>query len=184
MYEALEDVSRTHHSYELPGVLAIPVVAGSEPYVAWLQENLQEKRTTVKEQLLEALNEAHEQLIVAAVDANKRVRVQEGEWGPREVLAHIMGWEAEAAARIPLLAAGQPPVKYSDETFNAAIITAIGNQSFEEICQLLRQAHQRLLGVLTHVDEALFVSGHPVQTRVEAIIHHNLEHAHALGYMT
>src|SRR6266567_734613 len=183
LYEELESVIRTHHSYELPGILAIPVVAGSQTYVEWLQENLKEKRKTVKEQLLQTLNEAHKQLIAAAVDAHKRVNVREGEWGPREVLAHIMGWEAEAAARIPLLVAGHLPVKYSDETFNAAIITAIGNQPFDEICNLLRQAHQRLIGVLTTLDDDIFVPGNPVHTRVEAIIHHNLEHAHALGYM-
>lgn len=32
----------TAHSYEIPEVLALPVVAGSEPYLDWLAANLQE----------------------------------------------------------------------------------------------------------------------------------------------
>jgi periplasmic divalent cation tolerance protein len=33
------------HTYEIPEVLALPVVAGSTPYLDWLQSNLQEGAT-------------------------------------------------------------------------------------------------------------------------------------------
>jgi periplasmic divalent cation tolerance protein len=39
-FEALERTIRSHHSYELPGILAIPVVAGSEAYLEWYAEQL------------------------------------------------------------------------------------------------------------------------------------------------
>jgi len=35
-YADLEAWLRDHHPYDLPEVLALPVVAGSEPYIAWL----------------------------------------------------------------------------------------------------------------------------------------------------
>jgi periplasmic divalent cation tolerance protein len=35
-YPELEAWLRDNHPYELPEVLALPVVAGSEPYLAWL----------------------------------------------------------------------------------------------------------------------------------------------------
>ena len=35
-YDAVEQIIFSLHSYELPGILALPVVAGSAPYLAWL----------------------------------------------------------------------------------------------------------------------------------------------------
>jgi periplasmic divalent cation tolerance protein len=35
-YEAVAEVIREHHTYEVPEILAIPVVAGAEPYLRWL----------------------------------------------------------------------------------------------------------------------------------------------------
>ena len=39
--QALERTIRSLHSYKLPGILAIPVAAGSPPYLAWLAQELQ-----------------------------------------------------------------------------------------------------------------------------------------------
>lgn len=36
LYPEVERAIRSLHSYELPGILAIPVVAGSELYLGWL----------------------------------------------------------------------------------------------------------------------------------------------------
>src|SRR5690242_3292160 len=91
LYPLVEELIRTHHSYELPGILAIPVVAGSAPYFQWFEQHLLAKNKTVKEQLIQALNEAHEQLIAAALEVQKRLGDRKLAWGPREVLAHIMG---------------------------------------------------------------------------------------------
>ena len=35
-YQQLEHTIRSLHSYELPGILAIPIAGGSAPYLAWL----------------------------------------------------------------------------------------------------------------------------------------------------
>ena len=41
--ERFDDVRRTileHHSYEVPEIIALPVVAGHEAYLAWLAESV------------------------------------------------------------------------------------------------------------------------------------------------
>jgi periplasmic divalent cation tolerance protein len=44
-FEALRIVLEAAHSYELPEVLAVPVVAGSPTYLAWLESELQEAQS-------------------------------------------------------------------------------------------------------------------------------------------
>jgi periplasmic divalent cation tolerance protein len=39
-FEDLEREVRALHSYETPEIIAIPIVAGSQPYLNWLTENV------------------------------------------------------------------------------------------------------------------------------------------------
>ncbi len=41
LFAQIEEIIKRLHSYEVPEILAIPVVAGSESYLKWLQEQLQ-----------------------------------------------------------------------------------------------------------------------------------------------
>jgi len=41
-YDALEQTILALHSYTLPGILAIPVVTGSTPYLTWLAQELRQ----------------------------------------------------------------------------------------------------------------------------------------------
>ena len=83
-----------------------------------------------KEELLGALSEAHDDLLIAADAAVTRGdphgRRHDG-WGVREVLAHIAAWEAEATRRIPLIAAGVASREYDADAFNAAAVAAYGD---------------------------------------------------------
>ncbi|SRR5579875_952994 len=134
-----------------------------------------------KEQLLHAFDQAHERLLLAATSAVQRGEsISEGEWGPREILAHIAGWGAEATSRLPKVAQGEPPLKYDDDAFNDATIVMIGDQTFEEISALLQQVHERFVQMLWGLDEPLFVPGNPIYERVKAVIEHHLEHARGL----
>ncbi len=36
-YDAVERAIREAHSYEVPEIVAVPIVAGSEPYLRWLR---------------------------------------------------------------------------------------------------------------------------------------------------
>ena len=38
-FDAVEKRVRELHSYEVPEVIAIPIVKGSEPYLDWVEEN-------------------------------------------------------------------------------------------------------------------------------------------------
>ena len=38
--KALEREVKRLHSYDTPEFIALPIIAGSEPYLAWLEENL------------------------------------------------------------------------------------------------------------------------------------------------
>jgi periplasmic divalent cation tolerance protein len=42
LYESVEQTIRSLHSYKLPGILAIPIAAGSAPYLAWFAQELQQ----------------------------------------------------------------------------------------------------------------------------------------------
>ncbi|UCG79434.1 MAG: divalent-cation tolerance protein CutA [Nitrospirota bacterium] len=37
-FEKLRDVVTELHSYEVPEVISLPLIAGSEPYLAWLKD--------------------------------------------------------------------------------------------------------------------------------------------------
>jgi len=37
-YEAVEKAIRSVHDYETPEIIAVPVLAGSQPYFAWINE--------------------------------------------------------------------------------------------------------------------------------------------------
>lgn len=134
-----------------------------------------------KGQLIHAFDQAHESLLLAAKSAVQRSKnIPEGEWGPREVLAHIAGWGAEATYRLPKVAQGTPPLEYDDHAFNFATITMIGNQSFEQIYAILQRTHERFVQMLQALDEGIFIPGNPVYERIKAVIEHHIEHAQGL----
>ncbi len=143
-----------------------------------------------KEQLIYALIEAHEGLIDAASAAHERGISCKGEqWGPREIMAHVAGWEAHAMALIPRIQAGVPPMRYVsdvqhtavDNAVNAAVIAVLGDQSFDSVRDILRQAYQRDVQMLESLDDGVFVPDNYVYKRVKAAIDHVHEHARELN---
>lgn len=142
-----------------------------------------------KEQLLQELAEAFEQLIRTAVEAAQRgVTHQVDRWGPREVLAHLAGWEVMATVRIPKIATGMPPFEEADEArqavmndaINATIVTMVGDQSLDTVCGILRQAYQRDVEMLRKLDETFFQPGEYVFERTKDVIEHCQEHSQQL----
>jgi len=112
--------------------------------------------------------------------------------GPREVLAHIAGWAAEATMRIPQVIAGSPPLIYTDaaqhaavdDAFNAAVILMLGNQSFEQVSSILQESHQHFNNMFQAQDEKLFVPGSYVYERLKLVIDHHLQHAQELNELS
>lgn len=134
-----------------------------------------------KEQLLQELAKAFEQLIRTATEAAQRGVTRQGDrWGPREIVAHLAGWEVMATVRLPKIAAGMPPLEEADEArqavmndaINATIVAMIGEQLLSSVCGLLRQAYQRDIEILRNLDEKFFQPGDYVYERTRAVIEH------------
>lgn len=142
-----------------------------------------------KEQLLQEFAGAYEQLMAAATLAAQRgVTRQADGWGPREIVAHLAGWEVMASVRIPNIVAGMPPAEFADETqqrvmndaINAAMVTLMGEQPLETLCGMLRQAYQRNVELLRQLDDTFFQPGQYVYERTKAVIEHCQEHMQML----
>lgn len=142
-----------------------------------------------KEQLLREFAEAYEQFIRTATEAAQRGVTRTGDtWGPREVVAHMAGWEGMATVRIPKIAAGLPPLEFDDETqqtvmndaINAAIVAMAGAQSLETLCSLLRQTYRRNVEILRQLDDTHFQPGQYVYERTKNVIEHCQEHGQEL----
>jgi len=39
-FDKIKDCVRTHHSYEVPEILALPVVGGNDEYLNWIEQSL------------------------------------------------------------------------------------------------------------------------------------------------
>ncbi len=197
LYSQVEQAIRQLHPYEEPGIIAISIIAGSTSYFSWISKEtkreLQQAMKTIegseKEQIIQAFDQAYEQLIAAATTAEAQgTKMQGSEWRPREILGHIVGWAAQATAFLPQVIAGLPSQTYAsdlqhnaiDEAFNAAFITLIENQSFEQVLTLAHKTHQCFMQMLREQDESIFVPGNAVHERMKRVIDHHLEHAQEL----
>jgi hypothetical protein len=143
-----------------------------------------------REQLLRDFAGAYEQVIGAATEATRRggvPRTAQG-WGPREIVAHLAGWEVMATVRIPHIAAGMAPLEFGDraqdavmtDAINATIVAMAGEQPLEAMCGILRDAYQRTVALLKTLDERHFQPGMYVYERTNAAIEHCHEHMEAL----
>ncbi|GAC1347786.1 MAG: hypothetical protein NVSMB27_13970 [Ktedonobacteraceae bacterium] len=142
-----------------------------------------------KEQLLQEFVEAYEKLIGTAIEAAHRGMTRQGDrWGPREIVAHLAGWEVMATVRIPHITAGMPPLEEADKTrqavmndaINATIVTMVGDQPLETVCGLLRQAYQSDVEILRKLDDTFFHPGEYVFERTKSAIEHCQEHMQVL----
>jgi hypothetical protein len=86
-----------------------------------------------------------------------------GQWTPKQVAAHLAGWDREAARALQTFLAGAPEDLVTDsDAFNRASVDARAHLSWASTCMELRLAHESL------------------QRAIEEIIH---AQAHAPGYL-
>jgi periplasmic divalent cation tolerance protein len=201
LYSSVEHTIKKLHPYEEPGILAHPVLTGSQSYLRWIKQETradvsgaqdqdeQLAEETSKERLLQDLIAAHERLLIAATEAQQRgISHQRDGWGPREILAHVAGWEAMAVSRIPRIIAGMPPITYDseeqhaamDDAINAMVVTMIGEQSFEAVCTIFHKTYLADAEIIRGLDEAHVRPGSYVYERIKAAIAHCYEHIQAL----
>jgi hypothetical protein len=135
-----------------------------------------------KEQLLQEFANAYEQLIETAIRVAQHGVTRQGEtWGPREVVAHLAGWEVMATARMSNVAAGMPPFVLGEtqqvvDAINAMIVTMAGEQSLEALCDILRQAYRNDVAILSNLNDTLFQPGEYVYERTKDVLEHCQEH--------
>ncbi len=190
LYLEVEQAIKENHPYEVPGILATPIEAGSQAYLEWIAretavKSQEDHEGISKEQLIQSLTDVHEKLIEAAIAAYERgVRRTSDAWGPREILAHVAGWEAMAVARIPRVIAGIPPITYAteaqhiamDDAINATVITMIADLPFDTVCATLRKTYQADAQIISELDENAVRPGSYVYERTKAAIDHCYEH--------
>ena len=142
-----------------------------------------------KEQLLRELANAFEKVIQTATEVAQGGHTSKADtWGPRQVVAHMAGWEVMATVRVPAIAAGMPPLEFTDraqqavmtDAINATIVTMVGDQSLDAICSILRQAYQRDIEILRKLDDRFFQPGEYVYERTKGVIEHCQEHREKL----
>jgi predicted metal-binding membrane protein len=152
-----------------------------------IQEDAMSDESLSKQQLLDQFAAAYERVIETATQAARRAAASSpaaDTWGPREVVAHLAGWEVMANVRIPPIVAGMAPIEFGDraqarimnDAINATIVTIAGDQPLETLCGMLRQAYHRTLETLGTVDESNFEPGSYVYERTKAVIDHCQEH--------
>jgi len=147
-----------------------------------------ENRMT-KDELIQAFADAYERLIETAMEAEQRgITHTADEWGPREIVAHLAGWEMMATVRVPAVAGGMAPIEFADEAqnqvmndaLNGAFVALVGDQPLEAVCGVLRRAYQRDVAFLQTLDERYFQPGEYIYERTYGIIEHCQEHSEML----
>jgi hypothetical protein len=148
-----------------------------------------EEHLMTKEHLLQAFAQAYEKLITTVSLSEQRgVNRTPGSWGPREIVAHLIGWEVMASVCNPRTLADMPPAEFTDPTqatamndaINAACITLVGEQSRAPLCAMLRQAYQRNVEMLRSLEDRFFQPDAYVHRWTQAVIEHCQEHVEQL----
>ena len=138
-----------------------------------------------KEQLLQEFVVAYERLLETALHAIQREASPSGAtWGPREVVAHLAGWEIMANVRIPHIIAGMAPIEFANpaqatvmnDAINATIVNIAGDQPLDALSGMLRRAYHRTVEILRPLDESFFQPGTYIYERTLSAIDHCQEH--------
>jgi len=111
-----------------------------------------------KQQLIEALTEAREEVLAAAreLPAQERDTPFLGTWSTHDIVAHLVGWDHANREAIGAIRAGQLPAFYDHydrdwRTFNAGLLAEYKQGTLEETVALARASHQALLAALAAV---------------------------------
>ncbi|MBI5764556.1 MAG: ClbS/DfsB family four-helix bundle protein [Planctomycetes bacterium] len=104
-------------------------------------------------------------------------------WNVRDLAGHLTHWTAEAAVRIPELAAGKPAVAYDFDKVNADVYRKYRRMSFVMLLPQLRAAEDRLLAALKTVPESHFIGETPVRDWIDEGVIGHYDH-HWPGLMT
>jgi len=112
-----------------------------------------------KDAALRLLDEEYQRLrqAVDGLDDAQLTRVWFGDWGVKDIIAHVAGWEREMAGALRRIAAGERPVPegvdYGDgDAWNAKFALAARPQNTNTILADWHQSHANYVRAATSID--------------------------------
>jgi hypothetical protein len=137
-----------------------------------------------KQQLIQQAEQEYDGLKAAikGLDEGQMREVWLGQWGVREILAHITGWHQEMLPALARVARGEAP--YPDGTYddfdrwNARFVEARKGQATADIIGEMDASHRELLAAAARLPEERFAEGQPAPGLIDGIAAaHYREHA-------
>jgi len=108
-----------------------------------------------KDSLVADLTQTRRRILDAASSLSpaQQKQVFLGSWSVMDLLAHLAGWDLANAEAIQAILSGKLPAFYEHfdrdwHGYNARLVAEHGRDSFAELIDLVRESHQRLMGVL------------------------------------
>lgn len=119
-----------------------------------------------RDQLLGHLNESFEDLLgaVQGLSEEQMTRVWFGEWGVREILAHIAGWHWEMSKALERIAAGERPVpegvSYDDaDSVNSGFVSAAAGKGPKAVLDDMIASKEAFVAAALKVPEERYGEG-------------------------
>lgn len=119
-----------------------------------------------RDQLLAQLNESFEDLLGAVRDLNDEhmTKVWFGEWGVREIMAHIAGWHWEMTKALERIAGGERPVpegvSYDDaDAVNAGFVSAASGKGPKAVLDDMIASKEAFVAAALKVPEGRYEEG-------------------------
>lgn len=119
-----------------------------------------------RDQLLAQLNESFEDLLGAVQDLSEEqmTKVWFGEWGVREILAHVAGWHWEMSKALERIAAGERPVpegvSYDDaDAVNSGFVSAASGRGANAVLDDMIASKEAFVAAALKVPEERYGDG-------------------------
>jgi hypothetical protein len=141
-----------------------------------------------RDDLIAQVNDSFQDLVAAVQDLtdDQMTKVWFGEWGIRDVLAHVAGWHWEMSKALERIARGERPVpegvSYDDaDTWNAKFAGRASAKAGGEVMEDLRASQEAFVAAAMTVPEDRFAEGRAAARILETTgFGHYAEHLSAI----
>lgn len=140
--------------------------------------------STSWEKLIEELSNLQHQFIEVAQQIDDTKRNQPGvcgSWSPKQVIAHISGWDKEVIRQFSLFQEGlEKAIEHDIDEFNEKSVTERQHLSWEEIVAELKQAHEQFYQRTKSISSQELFENEEYKDWVEVQIDHYKHHTKQL----
>lgn len=141
-----------------------------------------------RDELIARLNDGFQDLIAAVEDLSEEQMTRRwfGDWGVREILAHVSGWHWEMEKALERISRGERPipegVDYGDaDSWNAKFAAGASEKSGREVLEDLRASKEAFVAAALKVPEDRFAEGRAAARIMETTgFGHYAEHLPAI----